>query len=76
MGKKQTTITEQVIAAIESAEISRYEIAKQTGVSQAALSRFVNGTRSLTIESLDKLAECLGIRLVVEKKPKRKTKGK
>jgi len=45
MGKKQDRITAGVWRAIEGSGLSRYAIAKASGVSEAALSRFMSGER-------------------------------
>ena len=58
------TITERLRGAIESAGVTRYRIAKETGVSEAALSRFVHGKQGLDLSSADKLAAYLGLELV------------
>jgi len=44
--------------------MSRYQIAQSSGVSEAALSRFVNGHSSLTLASADKLAKVLDLTVV------------
>ena len=69
MGKKRTKMSDQIRAAVESCGVSRYEICKQTGIQQAALSRFMAGT-GITTSTLDKLAEYLGLRIVIDGKPK------
>ncbi len=43
--------------------MTRYEIAKKSGLSQAQLSYFVNGKRSLTLPAAAKLAQVLGLEL-------------
>ena len=48
--------------------MTRYEIAKRTGVSQSTLSRFVLGQASLTLERLDTLAALLGLEQTVRGK--------
>lgn len=58
-----TTITTQLKTIIKTCGISRYELSRQTGVTQAALSRFVNHERGLTLASVDRLAKYLGIEL-------------
>ena len=68
MGKKRGTITEAVRRAIEESGLSRYAIAKASGVTQAALSRFVAGKRGLTTDTLDRLADVLGLEIVVRKR--------
>jgi transcriptional regulator with XRE-family HTH domain len=57
------TVSDQLRDAIRGARVSRYRIAKETGVEESALSRFVNGTRSLDLSSVDKLAAYLGLEL-------------
>jgi transcriptional regulator with XRE-family HTH domain len=46
---------------IEKSELSRYEIAKRSGVSESVLSRFVNGKGSLTLDNIERLAPIVGI---------------
>lgn len=55
---------------------SRYRLAKDSGVDQAQLSRFMNGKVDLTLRTVEKLAPFLGLRLEVDdapvtKRPKR-----
>ena len=61
---KRTSLSDQLRAIIENGELSRYEIAKRSGVDASQLHRFVNGTGRLTTDSLDKLGQVLGLRLV------------
>ena len=67
-----TTLTEQLREAIETAGVSRYRIAKETGVSAAALSKFVLGQRGLSNKAMDAVGEYLG--LSIWKKRKSSTK--
>ena len=59
-------------AAIAASGETRYRIAKESGVTQGQLSRLVSGERGLTIESVDKLADALGYKIVLI--PKRRNK--
>lgn len=68
MAKRTLTVSEHLRAAIEAAPVTRYRIAKETGVTQAALSRFVVSGRSLDLASVDKLAAYLGLELVQTKR--------
>ncbi len=61
-------MSEQLRQAIETSQYSRYRIWKETGVSQAALSRFMSGERSLTLDTVDVLADFLGLELVSKRK--------
>jgi len=55
--------------------VSRYQIAKETGIAAPVLCRFVKGQRGMTLKNLDILADYLGVRVVVDREPKG-TKGK
>ena len=44
--------------------MTRYEIAKRTGIQQSALSRFMAGERGLSTLTLDKLVELLDLEVV------------
>jgi hypothetical protein len=65
------TLSDQIRDAILTASVSRYRIAKETGVDQPALSRFVHGERGLSIEALDAIGLYLGL-VIVKKQPKKK----
>jgi transcriptional regulator with XRE-family HTH domain len=65
-------LSEQLRAAIEKADVSRYEISKATGVSQSTLSKFVLGTRpGLSFDAMDRVGEYLGL-VLVKKQPNKK----
>jgi transcriptional regulator with XRE-family HTH domain len=64
--KKPTGLSEQLRQIIEHGELSRYEIAKRSGVDASQLHRFVNGTGRLTTDSLDKIGAVLSLNLVVD----------
>lgn len=69
---KKRTFSDQLRAAIESSDMTRYAISKATGIDQSILSRFVNTDAGLSMENVDKICECLGITLTVPKPTKRK----
>jgi hypothetical protein len=56
--------SDQLRAAVENAEETRYRISKATGISESILSRFVRGDAGLSMESTDLLCAHLGLRLV------------
>jgi transcriptional regulator with XRE-family HTH domain len=58
-------LSEQLKALIATAGVSRYAIAKATGVAESQLSRFLSGRAGLGLESIDKVGRFLGLRLVV-----------
>ena len=53
---------------IVNSEMSRYRISKLSGVSEAQLSLFVNGKRTLTLPAAAKLAKVLKLELKSRKK--------
>jgi len=63
VAKQVKGIEAQLRTAILTADISRYRLAKVSGVSEAALSLFVNGHRTLTLTSAAKVAKALGLEL-------------
>ena len=71
MGKSPKDIEKQLLRAIAESGLSRYRLAKMSGVSQMALSFFVNGRRSLTLTSAAKLAKALELELTSIKRPKK-----
>jgi plasmid maintenance system antidote protein VapI len=67
MGKRKPvgppTITGQLREAITRSGLSCYALAKLSGVHASAIQRFMLETRSLKLESLDRIAAALGLRL-------------
>lgn len=67
------TISEQLKAAIEARDTTLYRIAKDAGVDWGTLQRFLDGTRpSITVATVDKLCDHLGLEL--RPKKQRRTK--
>lgn len=60
--------------AIESAGVSRYRISIESGVSQSHLSRFMSGESGCSVENAEKIAEALGLEIVL--RPKQRKRGK
>lgn len=57
-------LTDVLKAAIERSGLTRYRIAKDTGIDEAALMRFLRGETSVRLDKADVLAEYLGLMLV------------
>jgi len=74
--KQSQPVTDQLRRIIAECGLSRYEIAKRSGVSEAALSLFVNGQRGLSTNTLDRLADVLRLELVARRPKGGKTKGR
>lgn len=66
-------LLESMISARERAGISQAELAKRIGTKQPALSRLEKGGyKKATIETLQKIADAMGLKLVVRMEPKKK----
>jgi transcriptional regulator with XRE-family HTH domain len=75
MAKKQAKLlTDQIRQAIDDSGLTRYRIAKETGISESALAQFYNGHRGLSMEALNKLGEFLQLTIHLGRKPN--TEGK
>lgn len=70
---KSKKLSEQIREAILQADVSRYEIARETGVGQPALSRFVHVQRGLSLDALDRIGLYLGLSITTSR-PRRPTK--
>ena len=61
--KAKPTMTDVLKDAIERSGLTRYRIARDSGVLQSSLSRFMKGERTVRLGKADVLAAYLGLRL-------------
>ena len=64
MSGSHQSFSDQIRHAIDSSGLSRYRIAKEINIAQATLSRFMTGKGGLSMSSLDRLADLLGLDVV------------
>ena len=75
MARKRTNLlTDQLRQAIDDSGLTRYRIAKETGISESALAQFYNGHRGLSMEALNALGEFLQLRITLGRKPTKRGK--
>ncbi len=75
MAKKHPKqLTDQLRQAIDDCGLTRYEIARQTGIDESALAKFYNGHRGLSMEALNALGEFLQLTIHLGRKPESKGK--
>ena len=75
MAKKRTNLlTDQLRQAIDDSGLTRYRIAKETGISESALAQFYNGHRGLSMEALNALGDYLQLKITLGRKPGKKGK--
>ncbi len=63
------SVTDQLREAMESSGLSRYALAKATGIDMSTVHRFYWDVGNLSADGINKMAEALGLEL----KPKRAT---
>ena len=64
---KPAIVSDQLRALIRDSGVTPYQIAKATGVSNAALSRFLSGERRLSSKAIDTLGEYFGWQVIQRK---------
>ena len=74
--KKRPPISDQLRRAIENCGQTRYQISKQTGIAQSILSRFLLHGAGLSLDSIDKIGECLELEITTRTRKPRKRKGR
>jgi transcriptional regulator with XRE-family HTH domain len=63
MPERHESFSDQLRQAIRDSGQSQLSIGRATGVQQAVLSKFLSGRRGLSIESIERLVEHLGLEL-------------
>ena len=73
MSKKSAMkLTDQLRQVIDESGLTRYMIAKETGIDESALAKFYNGHRGLSMEALNALGDFLELKLTLGRKPGKK----
>ena len=70
--RRSQKLTDQIRQAIDDSGLTRYRIAQDTGIDESSLAKFYNRHRGLSLDNLDRLGEYLGLRIVMDRKPKKK----
>jgi hypothetical protein len=63
-------LSDQIRLAIRRSGMTRYRLSCESGVDQAALSRFVRGKVGLSLDALDRIGLVLGLQIVSKRKDK------
>lgn len=73
MAKQRTDkISDQLRRIIDDCGLSRYEISKRTGIDQSTLAKFYSGQQGLSMKALNALGECLGLTIIMRRKPSKR----
>jgi ribosome-binding protein aMBF1 (putative translation factor) len=68
-------IAEQVVEQRRARDLSQQELADLVGTTQSSIARFERGGRPPRIDTLLRMAEALDCELIVQFRPRTKTKG-
>lgn len=74
--KQRLSLSDELRQAVERSGLSRYSIWQQTGIDQGSLSKFMDGERGLGMESIDKLADLLGLHICAADAKQSRPKGR
>ena len=72
--KRSNLVTDQLRQAIDDSGLTRYQIAKATGIDESALAKFYNGHRGLSMNALNALGEFLQLTIILGRGPEKKGK--
>ncbi len=61
--------------AIRRSGLTQREVARQAGIDSSQVSRFMSGSRNMTLGTAEKVAEAVGVEIRVVRRPK-KRKGR
>jgi len=63
------SLTERIVEKMESANISRAELAKRLGVSKAMVTKILNGNPNLTIKTIVSIANAMNCKMDIDLYP-------
>lgn len=72
--RRRVDLSEQLRRAIKESGLTPYRIATDAGVDRAVMTRFVNGSRGLTLDTASRIADYLGLELRPARKRDKKAK--
>jgi transcriptional regulator with XRE-family HTH domain len=72
--KRTNLLADQLRQAIDDCGLTRYQIAKETGIDESALAKFYNGRRGLSMDALNALGDFLKLTITLGRKPSKKGK--
>jgi plasmid maintenance system antidote protein VapI len=72
MAKKRLRFSGELRRAVDDCGLSRYRIAKELGIAESTLSRFMSGERGLTMKCLDRLAALLDLHVAAGRRTNEK----
>jgi transcriptional regulator with XRE-family HTH domain len=74
MERRRGKLSDQIRAAVDASGKSRYRIAKELGIAESTISRFMSGQGGLSMDNLDALVGLLGLDLAARRQATTKAK--
>ena len=74
MKKRSAYLEDQIRAAFDESGMTVYRLAKDSGVPQPVVSRFINGKRGITLATASKLVAVLGLELIQKENKQKKVR--
>jgi hypothetical protein len=74
MARKQQ-LSDQLRQAVLKCGKTRYRIGVETGIAHSIISRFINHGAGMSLANVDKLCECIGVRIVPDAKINKAKRG-
>jgi hypothetical protein len=70
-------LLDEIRRAIRTGEKTRYRLSKEASIPQSQLSRLMTGEKGVSFDAYERLAEALGLEIIVRpKRARKKTKRK
>jgi len=63
------SIENQLRQLMDHSGLTKYRLAKETGINEAALGKFYHGQRGLSMKALNALGKCLQLKIIMLRKP-------
>ena len=67
-------LLDEIRKAMKASGKTRYRLSKETGIDQSHLFKLWNGEAGLSVENLERLAEALGLEIIIRPAKAGKTK--
>ena len=71
-----SNVLNDIRKAIKASSLTRYRMSKATDIDHAQMCRLMAGKSGLSIASLERLADCLGLEIVIRPKRRKKEQRK
>lgn len=75
MATTRLSLSDQIRRAVKGCGMSQYRISKEIDLHKSVLSRFMAGRCGLSVETLDRLGDLLGLQVVASAKASKRKAG-